>query len=417
MDIIKWAKDNWKDLAKVGGAAAKYYIDSKDQQRRMDIEEGAYNKYMQDVANAGQEAQAAIDVNLTPMTVSNVPTSKADVTDFTAVAARGGLMNLPNRQRKRYASQGFVEEEDDIEIIEPEFLGDFELRQEEGVPIGPMAEIPKDLTAEDAVRIFKLSNGRDPIDMDEVIEWFKNRKLSQGEVQGDTKMAKGNFSLDEYPEKPFNNPPYKPTQGEQDAAIQHLMTGASGGIAGLRHGGRPGYAFGPGPVMDQETMAQSITLPDGGEEVVTDSMTEIEGQMASDKYDPNDPMYKGINKKIVIEFIQEGIPLGYSSPQEYFEDFYGDIHMKKGGRIRKDNGGIMNLGGMEKDYRTTGGFVPIGGKEKADDVPARLSKNEFVMTADAVRAAGGGSINKGAQRMYDTMKHLEARPQNKRMIA
>ena len=43
-------------------------------------------------------------------------------------------------------------------------------------------------------------------------------------------------------------------------------------------------------------------------------------------------------------------------------------------------GGLMNLGGMEKDYREEGGFVPIGGQERADDVPARLSKNEFVFT-------------------------------------
>ena len=71
-------------------------------------------------------------------------------------------------------------------------------------------------------------------------------------------------------------------------------------------------------------------------------------------------------------------------------------------------GGIMNLGGKEMDLRG-GGFVPIGKKEKADDVPARLSKNEFVMTADAVRAAGGGSVNKGAKRMYDLMDRLEAR--------
>ena len=48
-------------------------------------------------------------------------------------------------------------------------------------------------------------------------------------------------------------------------------------------------------------------------------------------------------------------------------------------------------------------------KERADDVPARLSKNEFVMTADAVRAAGGGSVNEGAKRMYETMNRLEAR--------
>ena len=74
----------------------------------------------------------------------------------------------------------------------------------------------------------------------------------------------------------------------------------------------------------------------------------------------------------------------------------------------KKDGGIMNLGNKEMDLRG-GGFVPIGKKERADDVPARLSKNEFVFTADAVRAAGGGSVKKGAQRMYDTMKSLENR--------
>jgi hypothetical protein len=74
--------------------------------------------------------------------------------------------------------------------------------------------------------------------------------------------------------------------------------------------------------------------------------------------------------------------------------------------------GIMKTnkaGVMERDYRDEGGFVPVGIKEKADDVPAMLSKNEFVMTADAVRGAGNGSIEKGAQRMYDTMKNLEKR--------
>ncbi len=75
---------------------------------------------------------------------------------------------------------------------------------------------------------------------------------------------------------------------------------------------------------------------------------------------------------------------------------------------RKKDGGLMNLGGKEMDLRK-GGFVPIGKKERADDVPARLSKNEFVMTADAVRAAGGGSVNEGAKRMYDVMNKLEAR--------
>jgi len=71
-------------------------------------------------------------------------------------------------------------------------------------------------------------------------------------------------------------------------------------------------------------------------------------------------------------------------------------------------GGMINTGGREMDMRG-GGFIPIGAKERADDVPARLSKNEFVMTADAVRGAGNGSINKGAKRMYDLMNKLESK--------
>ena len=105
----------------------------------------------------------------------------------------------------------------------------------------------------------------------------------------------------------------------------------------------------------------------------------------------------------------------------------------KGGRIGKQEGGLMDMGGMEKDYRNEGGFVPIGGKEKADDVPARLSKNEFVFTADAVRACwwwrhrcrrrSNGKRNekfrsraerfqknlKALKAMYNNMKQLETR--------
>ena len=88
-----------------------------------------------------------------------------------------------------------------------------------------------------------------------------------------------------------------------------------------------------------------------------------------------------------------------------------------GGRVGLNMGGIMNAGsipqtpavpeGMQLDGRG-GGFIPMGAQEKQDDVPAMLAKNEFVMTSDAVRAAGGGSIQKGAQRMYDMMNKLEA---------
>jgi hypothetical protein len=208
----------------------------------------------------------------------------------------------------------------------------------------------------------------------------------------------------------------------------------------------PQFRFLPGAEFT-DTYAKGGEVDAGAPEIKVKGDVRPENMKMVDKFDMNDPMYKGINPKIVKEFIEEGIPLGYETPEDYFEDFYGPIGLKEGGitslekdpeykgwkkmymmnpdaaeshpkhtefenylkskKNKKAEGGIMNLGGMEMDLRG-GGFVPIGAKEKADDVPARLSKNEFVMTADAVRAAGGGSVDKGADKMYKMMKNLEA---------
>jgi len=107
---------------------------------------------------------------------------------------------------------------------------------------------------------------------------------------------------------------------------------------------------------------------------------------------------------------------GYTTPAGYNKFDYPS----GGKRVKAQEGGIMetevaeevmpllDMGGEEKDYRETGGFVEMGRKERADDVPARLSKNEFVFTADAVRNAGGGDIDKGAEVMENLMNNLEA---------
>jgi hypothetical protein len=83
-------------------------------------------------------------------------------------------------------------------------------------------------------------------------------------------------------------------------------------------------------------------------------------------------------------------------------------------RMKKKEGGLSSIpvrtneaGVKELDMRSSGGFVPIGVKEKADDVPAMLSKNEFVLTADAVRGIGGGSVEKGSEKLYNMMKQAE----------
>jgi hypothetical protein len=87
--------------------------------------------------------------------------------------------------------------------------------------------------------------------------------------------------------------------------------------------------------------------------------------------------------------------------------------MAMGGEIpvRKNQGGVSEL-----DLRAKGGYIPVGIKEKADDVPAMLSKNEFVFTADAVRGAGNGSVNKGAQKMYKLMKSLEKKVKKTKVV-
>ena len=93
-----------------------------------------------------------------------------------------------------------------------------------------------------------------------------------------------------------------------------------------------------------------------------------------------------------------------------FEQLYKK-GFQKGGDVEpvaKKTMPLLDMGGKEMDLREDGGFVPIGRMEKADDVPARLSKNEFVFTADAVRNAGDGNVDKGAEVMYNMMKNLES---------
>ena len=113
----------------------------------------------------------------------------------------------------------------------------------------------------------------------------------------------------------------------------------------------------------------------------------------------NDPQYKGWKR--IFEVNPDAAEM--HPKHREFVKYYRSTE-----RATKAEGGLMDLKGMEMDFRDEGGFVPIGKKERADDVPARLSKNEFVMTADAVRGAGDGNIDKGAEKMYNLMSKLEA---------
>jgi len=135
------------------------------------------------------------------------------------------------------------------------------------------------------------------------------------------------------------------------------------------------------------------------------------------------PLIKG---PYMIKYDKDGNPVKYPKPkgEPYKIQYDEEGNPKKLPerlllRNKSAMGGLQSMpmgqmrmnkaGTIERDYRETGGFVPVGIKEKADDVPAMLIKNEFVMTSDAVRGIGDGNIEKGAQRLYDQMKTAEKR--------
>jgi len=121
-----------------------------------------------------------------------------------------------------------------------------------------------------------------------------------------------------------------------------------------------------------------------------------------------DPMAERSDMMENIALDKFGKPLNRLTDKEIIEIeemIENMMPMANGGSIPQTNN-VPN--GMQIDGRG-GGFIPMGARERKDDVPAMLAKNEFVMTADAVRAAGGGDVNVGAQRMYDLMNNLESK--------
>ena len=199
--------------------------------------------------------------------------------------------------------------------------------------------------------------------------------------------------------------PFLGTQASKNTAIMAMggrIRRAEGGRINFKSGGSDIFGIGGEEVIPKmgEKMGEGASF-------LSDLITDSEG-----------------NVYTVLQYLRkfgEDAFFGGQKNPELSEKFYnklGDDYIQEmetvkergyntGGIIGLKEGGLMNLGGMEKDYRAEGGFVPIGAKEKADDVPARLSVNEFVFTADAVRGAGQGDIDKGAEIMENMMKHLE----------
>ncbi len=217
-----------------------------------------------------------------------------------------------------------------------------------------------------------------------------------------------------------------PTGRFRNFDLSGLMGLAAGGRVGFSEGGRDevGQRLAERGIKSEAMMnrlkTQAIDQFRKKNKIPTSEVLEIAGNNAFQSFLGNF-VNKGMNKmmKQAKDFSKKvDLP---ETREEYFERVgmgpftqksMVDMFAADGGRVSAQEGGIMETApgmpeGMQVDGRN-GTFIPMGVKEKADDVPAMLSKNEFVMTADAVRAAGGGSVNKGAQRMYDLMNTLEA---------
>ena len=140
----------------------------------------------------------------------------------------------------------------------------------------------------------------------------------------------------------------------------------------------------------------------------------LAGLMTPKQEEENEEQYLGPSFDVPIPGIRarRRLAAAFDGSTYDYEDYAdgGRIGYQDGSKepVAKKTMPLLDMDGMEKDYRETGGFVEMGRMERADDVPARLSKNEFVFTADAVRNAGDGNIDKGAEVMYNMMKNLES---------
>jgi hypothetical protein len=174
--------------------------------------------------------------------------------------------------------------------------------------------------------------------------------------------------------------------------------------------GIPGTSFGG---LFKNNSIKKFFLKDAGKKFALDNLSSkgilagiggisaLSGLMSQPEEDEEETYYRGPG--LDIDAIRRD-PYGSKGPAYGFYAEGGDVKEP----VAKDTMPLLDMNGMEKDYRADGGFVPIGRMERADDVPARLSKNEFVFTADAVRNAGDGDVDKGAEVMYNMMKNLES---------
>ena len=297
------------DLAKTGIAALSTYASYKDQKRKNELQQQSYNDYMKQVADATQAAEASIAANLTPMVVSGTPTTKADVTDYTAATGlrHGGISGL----RKGYARGPEIEE---VEMMDEEVVTPFDLKMEEGVNIGQQVFYNTGDDRRNALMVWDAMSTPDKSIFDFDFEIFFQdggwRDMIKGEapgVQEETQMASApsmGDSQNEMSMQLFNKPYHQLNEMELEMFQEEMLKFqskymATGGIAGLKNGGRPGYNIGDVVTADAEAVVSDVPQS---------QVNQIQGNQTAEE------AYQQIFQKFIEKF--PGIATGEESIEE-----------------------------------------------------------------------------------------------------
>ena len=249
------------------------------------------------------------------------------------------------------------------------------------------------------------------------VSTFLTGTLGMTEEQAEEELARDPST---YLEQYYRNlnPPTADTNSEQYE--QEVRDFVSTNTSEYAEGGRIGYAD-AGPVLPEDpTKPVNPFAPKPTGPVLPDRMASNE--ISIDKIEML--IKRGADNDLIKEFTgaSDGVINQIRDAMERKNKAGGGIMNRMNyalGDTASQNAmqaaGIEGLpvrqnpkGVQELDLRDNGGFIPpVGIKEKEDDIPAMLSNNEFVFTADAVRGMGDGDVELGAQRMYDQMKMLE----------
>jgi len=256
------------------------------------------------------------------------------------------------------------------------------------------------------------------------VSTFLTKSLGMTEEQAEEELARDPSKYLELYYRNLNPPTADTNSEEYEAQVRDFVaTNTSeytAGQGGYAEGGRIGFA--DGPVLPPDTTQPVNPFgPKPGDFGIEDNEIKMASNIENDK----------ILEALFEKYIDMGL-----SPKDAAEAAQNEFDRMSKKRMEPTIRGVAALGGKmdtasdnamqaagieglpvrqnpkgvkELDLRETGGFIPpVGIKEKEDDIPAMLSNNEFVFTADAVRNMGDGNVNVGAQRMYDMMKKLEA---------